>query len=123
MVLGKTDDIQRDHGTAAHGVNVAEAIGRRDGAEVIRRIGDGRKEVHRLDNRQLVGESINTGIVGRRGAYQDVWVGYGGQAAQNLSEIGGADFRSSATALGKLGHADLFWCHRSPPFRLREHEV
>ena len=59
---------------AAHGVDVAQRVRRRDRAVLIRRVHDGREEVDRLDQRQLIAEPIHGRVVGRAQPHQQVRV-------------------------------------------------
>ncbi len=59
LAFGKADDVHAGLGLAAHGVDVAQRIGRGDLAESIGVIDDGREKIHRVDDRQ-VGAQIDT---------------------------------------------------------------
>ncbi len=52
----KRDDVERRQRHAAHGVDVRERVGRGDATEIVRVVHDGREEVDRLDEREVVGQ-------------------------------------------------------------------
>src|SRR5271166_7084917 len=57
-LFGKADNRESGDGFAAHGVNVAEGIGRSDLAEREWIVDDGREKIDGLNNRKVVGELI-----------------------------------------------------------------
>jgi hypothetical protein len=61
---------QRHDGRAAHGVDVADGVGGGDAAEVERVVDDGHEEVGGGDQRLLVVEPVDGGVVGGLDAHQ-----------------------------------------------------
>ena len=59
---------------AAHGVDIAQRVGGRNLAEDVGVVDDGRKEIDRLDERQLGRELIHAGVVGCIEADQHVGI-------------------------------------------------
>jgi hypothetical protein len=83
----KTGDGQRGYRRPSHRPNVVDRIERGDAAIVVRVVHDRRKEVHSLDQRQIVAQTIDPSIVGGVKAYQDVFVNrLHGQAAKRLGQ-------------------------------------
>ena len=74
LALGKADDVHAGLGLAAHGVNIAQRVGRGNLAEEIGIVDDGREEVHRVDDRQVGAQTIHPGVVGGFGADQHVGI-------------------------------------------------
>jgi len=63
---GKPNNIQGGQRARAHGVDIRESVGGGDGAEPVGVVDDGREEVDRLDQGQIVAEAVHSGIVVRR---------------------------------------------------------
>ena len=95
-------DVQTGQRPSPHRVDVAEGVGRGDPAEVVRVVDDGREKVDRLDQGQIVAEAVDPGVVAGGVADQNVGVRDGWQAAQDLRQVGGADFTRSTRA-GRIG--------------------
>ena len=110
---------ERRERLAAHGVNVAQGVGRRDLAEGVRIVDDGREEVHRLHQRQGGAETIHSGVVGLVEADQHVFIFSLRQLAehgvQNLwTELGRSARRFHRRRQVYLGgHRCLFDSNRS----------
>ena len=62
--LRERRDVERHQHLAAHRVDVAHGVRRGDRAERVRVVDDGREEVDRLDDRQVVGQAVDGGVVG-----------------------------------------------------------
>jgi len=69
---GKADDIHGQQRPAPHGVDVREGVGRGDGPELIGIVDDGGKEIYRLDQGQLRGQTIDPGVVRRLQSHQEI---------------------------------------------------
>ncbi len=65
QLFGKGGHREREERRAPHGEDVVECIRRRDGAEVARVVHHGREEVDGEDERALVVELVDRGVVGR----------------------------------------------------------
>jgi len=63
QVGGEAADVECQHYLAAHGVDVAHRVGGGDGTVVVGVIHHGREEVERLDDRHLVVDPVDGGIV------------------------------------------------------------
>ena len=61
-VIGETDNIHRRQGRTSHGVYIAEGIGYGNAAKIIRLIDDRSKEIHRLYQRKVITQFVDTGI-------------------------------------------------------------
>ena len=96
-------------GDAAHREDVVERVRRGDRAEVVRVVDDRREEVDREDERPLVVEPVDRGVVGRVEPDEQV-LGLGRhEAAQQLLEPRGRVLRGAAACgreIGELHHAD-----------------
>ena len=101
-VLRDGHDVQRKLRLAAHGVDVREGVRRGDRAEGIRVVGDGRKKIDRLHERQLVGDLIDRGVVAAVKADQQVRVFADADALEELRQHARADLRAAPGAFCKL---------------------
>ena len=79
--------LKRRQGRAGHRIHVAQGVGRRHGAEVIGPIHDRREEVGGQDQRQVVAQLVDRGIVGRRVTDQHVGVVDRRQAGQQREQV------------------------------------
>jgi hypothetical protein len=60
---GEADDVQGRQGAPAHGVDVAQGVRCGDLPEGVWIVDDGREEVHRLDDRQVLPELIHPRVL------------------------------------------------------------
>ena len=103
FTLGEANDIEAGLGLPAHGVNIAQRIGRGNLAKGVGIVDNGREEVHGVDDSQVRTQTEHPGVVAGLGADQHVrviiklW-----QAVQNLHEVGGAELSSSTRGLDRL---------------------
>ena len=120
-VFGKPDDVEREQHLAAHRVHIAHRVRCGDGAKQVRIVDDGRKEIHRLDDRKIVGEAIHGGII-RPGKSDDQIGKLRGVErvsdwAQNLRERADARFTGSTGAGSQARQTNILSRHSaSPPF-------
>jgi hypothetical protein len=75
------DEVERRHRHAAHRVDVAQRVGRGDAPERVRVVDDRGEEVGGLDEREVVGEADDAGVVGGRGGDQHARVARLGRPA------------------------------------------
>ena len=108
LALGKTDDVHAGLGLAAHGVDIAQRIGRGNLPESIGIVDDGREKIHRVDDGQVGPQTKHPGVVGGFGADQHVGVFELRQVVQNLHEVGGAELSGSTRGLDLLRQAHRF---------------
>ena len=99
------DEAQRIERRGAHGVDVGKRIGGGDAAVVERVVDDGRKDVDRLDQGEVVAQADDGGIVGRVVADQHARIAGDRQAAQGGMEIGLADLGGAAGEARQFGQA------------------
>ena len=66
--LGEGRDVEGQHDPPAHGEHVAAGVGGGDGAEVGRVVDEGREEVGGRDQREVVADAVDGGVVERRQA-------------------------------------------------------
>ena len=108
---GVSQNGERRNGAPAHGVDVAQSIGRRKGAEGGGIVDDGREEIHGLHQGKLRRQLVHAGIVGSVKPDQHVFVGPTGHGSQNLvqnlwTELGrstrGFDVRRKLLRLGVI---------------------
>ncbi len=102
---------QKIHGQlwhAAHGVNVAEGVGRGDLAEKIRIVYDGREKIHRLDHGHLRRDLINTGVIAAVIAHQQAFVRAVGQIGKDLRQGARPQLCRSPGGGGHLRQGKLF---------------
>ena len=68
QVFGERRDRQREQDAATHREDVTQRVRGRDLAECPRVVDERREEVERADDRELVGEPVGGGVIGRRAA-------------------------------------------------------
>ena len=106
-VLGQRDrepdDVQRDQRPSAHRVHVAERVRHGDLPERIRVVHYRREEVHRLDERGLVVETIHRGVVPGVHSDEQVLVRNRRKLTQDLTQVLRAELRGSTGAASEAG--------------------
>ena len=105
--FGHAQQVERGFGLAAHGVNVRKGVGRRDLAEQIGVVRDGREKVHGLHDGQLVRHAVDRRVVARVEPHEQVGVAAHGQPVQQLREHARADLGPAARTAGELCQFDL----------------
>ena len=120
-VLGKVPgDAHHVHAglrRSAHGVDVGQGVGCRHLAEGVGVIHDGREEIHRLHEGQLVVYSVDARVVALIESHEKVGIALHGDAVQNFSENSRSEFGPSSCAACKGREFYLLCSHwRSPPF-------
>ena len=97
-LLGKGRDREREQRRAAHGEDVVERVRRRDPAEERRVVDERREEVDREDERALVVEAIDGGVVRRVEADEEVFGLRRDEALEQLLEPRRGVLRRAAAA-------------------------
>ena len=115
--LGHTQQVERGFGLAAHGVNVGQCIRRRDLAEQIGVIRNGREKVHGLHDGERVRNAVDRRVIAFVEPDEQIGVAADGQSIQQSRERARADLGPAARAVCQLGQPDLLF-HKSPPFVL-----
>ena len=96
---------QRHDGGAAHGIHIADGIGRGNAAKVIRVVHDGHEEVCGGNQRLLVVELVHRRIVGSFNADQELrWHHKPGavlHALQDVAQHSGRNLAATAAAVGQ----------------------
>ena len=100
-------NVQGDLGGGAHGVNIADGIGRRDLPEHKRVIHNGREEIQRLHDRQIVADAVHRRVIAGIVAHQQVFILYRGDPLQDLAQHAGAHLGAAPPAGGQLAHFDI----------------
>ena len=110
---------QRKDRSAAHRIHIADRVGRGDAAEVVRVVDDGHEEVGGGNQRLLVVELVDRGIVGSLDAHQQFlgnW--HGRHSLEDFRQQARCDLATAASAVRKRGQAGfngLVRCvHRGP---------
>jgi hypothetical protein len=97
---------QRHDGRAAHGIDVADGVGGGDAAEVERVVDDGHEEVGGGDQRLLVVEPVDGGVVGGLDAHQQLFGdGHLRRALEDVRQHAGRDLAAAAAAVRERGEA------------------
>src|SRR6202521_3672429 len=100
--FGKPDDGKRGNRPASHGVDVAERVGGGDLTEKLRGIHDRREKIDGLDEREAFAEQVDSCVIVRIKAHENVGIGLTGQFAQDEVERCGIQFCGASRGL----------CHR-----------
>ena len=101
QVLREPGDIEREEDRAAHGVDVAHAVGGGDGAVGPGVVDDRGEEIDRLHDGQIGRKAIDRGVVAGLETDDEVRVGGEGQRTQYLRQGRRAQFGRSASAAGE----------------------
>ena len=107
QLLRERRDREREQRRPAHREHVVQRIGRGDRAVVGRVVDDGREEVEREDERALVVEPVDRGVVGRREPDEQVLGLDGHEPLQQLLEPRGGVLGCAAAAGRKVGKTDF----------------
>ena len=118
LVLREAADRQRHQGGCAHGVDVAQRVGRRDRAIRVGVVDDGSEDVDGRHHREVVADAVSGRVI-KPPAGDEVLVLHGRQRAQDLREGIGAQFRRSAGARSHGRQPDLLRCHAFLPVTAR----
>jgi hypothetical protein len=102
------DDIHGRERPAAHGVHIAEGVGRGDLPETVWVVDDGREKIQGLNQGQIVPNFIDTGIVRGFPPDQEVGTGFQGQVGQDLLQVARTQFGGSAGGPGGVDEIDCF---------------
>ncbi len=95
-LTGVADNVEGRQGPPAHGVDVAQGIGRGDLAEGVGIVDHGGKKIHRLNQRDFRRQAIHPGVIRRLQADQQVGMRLDGQSLQNFLQNPGRNLGSSA---------------------------
>ena len=110
--LREADEVQCSLHLAAHGVNVAESVCRRDLAEGVGVIHHRREEVHRLHQRDVVGDAVDSRIVPAVVAHEKVGILLApGQLFQNMAQHSRAEL--GGTAAARAEDDFVLFCHQA----------
>ena len=110
--LREADKVQRGLHLAAHGVDVAEGVCRCDLPEGVGVVHHGREEVHRLHQRDLVGDAVDGSVVPAVIAHQKVRVRLApGQLFQNMAQHSCAEL--GGTAAARAEDDFILLCHQA----------
>ena len=80
-------DVERRQRRATHRIDIGERVRGGHAAEGVRIVDDGRKEVHRLDQREVVGQAKDAGVVERLPADEQPWIRRRGQRSEHLRQV------------------------------------
>ena len=103
------DDVHRGDRLAPHRVNIRERIGSRDLAEEVGVVDNRGKKIERLHERDFLVDFINRGIIRARGTNEEIRIGKGLEATQDLREFGLAELRGSSAAGGEFRQTLAFF--------------
>jgi len=109
LLRGKTDDVHCRDGPAAHGVDVRQGVGGRDLPEEIGVVHDGREEVQRQDDRQIVPQAVDPCVLEPLDPRDQVRVGSHGQPFQRSVQVLRTDLAGSAGPVDHLGEPDFLF--------------
>src|SRR5262249_11679256 len=105
LVIGIADDVEGSLRDAAHGVDIAQRVGRSDLAVKIGVVDHGRKKIDRLHERNVIAEPVDAGVIVSFGADEHVRVGERSEIAQNLRDALGRQLPRSAGARSVIDQA------------------
>ena len=102
-IIRHTQQIQRQLGLAAHGVNIRKSVGGGNLTEEVRIIHHWREKVYRLYQCQIVTYFVDRGIVAFIEAHQQIFIPVNLQTIQQLCQNTGTDLGTAAAAAGQFG--------------------
>ena len=105
--LRQAQDVQRQLRLTAHGVDIADGIGRGDLPVQEGVVHDGREEVGGLHQRRVLIQIIDTGVVGAVVAHQQPGVAVGAEALQQVDQRAGTHLGAAASTGRQLCQFDL----------------
>ena len=111
--LGDAHDVQRQLRLAAHGVYVADGIGRGDLPIQEGIVHDRREEIRGLHQRRILVQIVHAGVVGFVKAHQQPRVAVGAEALQQLHQRSRAHLRAASGAGGQL--CQFYFCFHGQP--------
>ena len=122
-VLGRDgQEVERRARPRAHGVQIAQRVGRRDLAELPGIVHDRRQHVHRLHQRQVVRQPVHTAVVTGPEPDEHVGVGRCRQPAHQPEQVARTCLRRSPRGAGAGGQALAFLlAHRKGSWDLGQH--
>ena len=101
----KSDDVQRREGLAAHRVHVREGVGGGDAAESVGIVDDWRKEIHRLNERDVVRDDKDSRVVERLAPDEQAWIIAMREWGQGAREVTRTHLGGSTGAAGERGES------------------
>ena len=104
---GKCRDVECSDRLRAHRVNIRECVRCSDAAEVVRVVDDRRKEVDGLHDREIVAHAKDARIVVHSETDEHAWIDRKRETAQNLRQVGRADFTRSTAERRVVGEANV----------------
>ena len=109
-ILGEGGDVEGEEDASAHGVDVGHGVGGGDRAELVGVVDERGEEVEGLDERAIVIDRVDGGVVGARESDEQLGVlggrELGTEMAQHVSQALGAELGASTAAAGEVGEAD-----------------
>jgi len=106
LVARERDNVERGDRHATHGVHIRERVRGRYLAERERVIDDRREKVHRLDEREIVGQQKDARVVERFAADQELRMRITRERRERAGEVTRTQFRSSASAARESRQAE-----------------
>lgn len=107
-LTGKGHQVHGGLGYPTHGIDAAEGLGGGDPAEGVRVVHHRCKEIHRLDERQILADPVYAGVIGVLQAHHDVFAGGKIEAAESFVQIPWRQLGGSAEAGYRLCRLNFF---------------
>jgi hypothetical protein len=103
LVLGVGENVERSYRSSTHREDVAHRVGGADLAERVRIVDQRRKEVDGIDDRQIVLQAIDPGVVVAGGTGEQTRIGLRWKLRQNARQVTRTQLGGSTTAAKFLG--------------------
>ena len=116
QVAREAGDGERQKRLAAHRIHIAQGIGGRNRTERVRVVNDGRKEIHRLNERRVGAQAIDGAVVGGVETDQQIGMGRAFEWLQHVRQVLGTHFGCSPRTVGERRQLDCRITHRTPSF-------
>ena len=116
QVAREAGDGKRQKRLAAHRIHIAQGIGGRNRAERVRVVNDGRKEIHRLNERRVGAQAVDGAVVGGIETDQQIGMGRAFEWLQHVRQVLRTHLGRSPRTVGERRQLDCRIAHRAPSF-------
>ena len=111
QAVGKAQQVEREHGTPAHGPDVREGVGGRNLAKQVRVVHHGREEVRGPHKAATVPQVVDVGVVRGVEAHEQARVLKARQVGEHLREVARRELRRAPGRFHELREPDARHVH------------
>ena len=114
QAVGKAQQVEREHGTPAHGPDVREGVGGRNLTKQVRVVHHGREEVRGPHKAATVPQVVDVGVVRGVEAHEQARVLKARQVGEHLREVARRELRRAPGRFHELREPDTRHVHVTP---------